>query len=156
MSKIGNWLSAQGKATTEKTKKYVGYEATKKFTAETKEIASTVLSPKKAIENARHETFKQATDRLKVTEEDLKANYKNFALLCFISLGSSLFVLAVGITSVIHAEFFQGFACLSITSFCLANAFKFSFRAFQIKHQKLCGVKSWLQRKKDWLPNPFI
>jgi hypothetical protein len=156
MSKIGKWLSAQRKATADKTKKIVGYETTKKFAADTKEIAVTVLNPKKTIAQARNETFKEAKRRLKVTEEDLKANYKNFAWLCLMSLGFALFLLVIAISSIVHAQLFQALTCMSITAYCLANAFKFSFRAFQIKHQKLCGVKTWLHSKSDWLPYPFI
>jgi hypothetical protein len=155
MNKIGQWFSARSTAATEKAKKFVAYETTKKFATDTKEIAATVLSPKKAVAQARHEKFADAMKRLNVSEDDLKANYRNFAWLCWISLGFSLFLLVVTVASMAQSEIFQGAACLSITAFCLANAFKFSFRAFQIKHQKLCAVKTWYHNKGEWLPNPL-
>lgn len=153
MRKIGQWFSARGTAAADKAKKFVAYETTKKFATDTKEIAVTVLSPKKAVAQARHEKFSDAMKRLNVTEADLKANYRNFAWLCWISLGFSLFLLVVAVAAIAHSELFQGAACLSIAAFCLSNAFKFSFRAFQIKHQKLCAVKNWYHNKGEWLPN---
>ena len=46
-----------------------------------------------------------------------------------------------------------GIATLSILCICLANSFRFSFRAFQIKHQKLCTVKEWFDRGNEWFPS---
>jgi hypothetical protein len=157
MKKIGDWFAKRGQALTYKTKKVVGYEATKQFTSETKEIAVTLLSPKKALHEARSESFSEAVKRLGVTEDDLKRNYRNFAWLCWISVAFAVFSLSIGLSFLIHAHanFFQGAAAVSIGSFCLANGFKFSFRAFQIRHQNLCEVKTWLQSKTEWLPNPF-
>lgn len=156
MSKLKEWFSKRGEAVADKTKKFIGYEATKNFATDTKEIAATVLSPKKAIANARNETFKQAMARLGVTEKDLERNYQNFACLCWISLGFTAFLVTLAIYSFMQADILQALAGISIASFCLASAFKFSFRAFQIRHQNLCSVKTWYERKSEWLPNPKI
>jgi intracellular multiplication protein IcmV len=156
MKKIGEWFAKRGQAATDKTKKIVAFEATKQFTNDTREIAATMLNPSKAIAEARIEKFTEAVKRLGVTEDDLKNNYKNFAWLCWISLSFAVFSLSIGIFFTFHASLLQGVAMVSIAAFSLANAFKFSYRAFQIRHQKLCGVKPWLQRSKEWLPNPFV
>ena len=156
MEKIKQWIGKRSAALADTTKKFTGYEHTKKFSTETKEIASTLLSPKKAIANARHESFKEAMKRLGVNEDDLKMNYRNFAWLCYISLGFAVFLLTLATYSFMKADLLQALAGLSISTFCLASAFKYSFRAFQIKHQNLCDVKTWYGRKHDWLPNPFF
>lgn len=155
MDKIKQWFSNRSTAVVDKAKKFAGYEDIRKLSTETKEFAGVVLSPKKAIASARMETFKGAMKRLRVTESDLKKNYKNFAWLCWISLGFAVFLVSLATYCFLHANLLQGLAGLSIASFCLASAFKYSFRAFQIRHQNLCSVKTWYERKPDWLPNPF-
>lgn len=156
MKKIKQWIANRSTSVVNSAKKFTAYEDTKQFSTATKEIASTLLSPKKAIANARHESFKEAMKRLGVNEDDLKMNYRNFAWLCYISLGFAVFLLTLATYSFMHASLLQALAGLSIATFCLASAFKYSFRAFQIKHQNLCDVKTWYGRKHDWLPNPFF
>lgn len=155
MEKLKQWFGKRSSSLTGTAKKLTGYEDTKKFSTETKEIASTLLSPKKTIANARKESFKEAMIRLGVNEEDLKMNYRNFAWLCWISLGFAVFLISLSTYCVAQGSLLQGLAGLSIASFCLASAFKYSFRAFQIRHQNLCGVKTWYESKPEWLPNPF-
>lgn len=156
MEKLKQWFGKKSSALTDKAKKFTGYEDTKKFSTDTKEIAGTLLSPKKAIASARNETFNEAMKRLGVNEEDLKMNYRNFAWLCWISLAFAVFLISLATYCVTQGSSLQGLAGLSIASFCLASAFKYSFRAFQIRHQNLCSVKTWYERKPDWLPNPFL
>lgn len=155
MDKIKQWFSSRSTAVADKAKKFAGYEDIRKLSTETKEIAGTVLSPKKAIASARKESFKEAMKRLGVTEADLEKNYKNFAWLCWISLGFAVFLLSLATYCFVQFNLLQAFAGLSIASYCIASAFKFSFRAFQIRHQNLCSVKTWYDRKSEWLPNPF-
>lgn len=155
MEKIKQWFSIRSTAVVDKAKKFAGYEDIRKLSTETKEFAGVVLSPKKAIASARKETFREAMKRLGVTEDDIKRNYKNFAWLCWISLAFTVFLLSLAVYCLLQTNFLQGLAGLSIASFCLASAFKYSFRAFQIRHQNLCSVKTWYERKPDWLPNPF-
>jgi len=156
MDKIKNWIGSKSTAVVDKAKKFAGYEDIRKLSTQSKEIAGTVLSPKRAIACARNETFQEAMKRLGVTESDLEKNYRNFALLCWISLGFAVFLLSLATYCLAQLNFLQALAGLSIASFCLASAFKFSFRAFQIRHQNLCGVKTWCERKSEWLPNPLI
>jgi len=156
MTKIRDWFAKRGQAVTDKTKKLVGYETTKQFTSDTKTIATVVLTPKKAIREARNEQFSDAVKRLGVTEDDLKLNYKNFAWLCWVSLAFAIFSLTIGTSFLFHAKVFEGISAISIATFCLANSFKFSFRSFQIKHQSLCSVRTWCATRAEWLPNPLL
>ena len=156
MDKIKQWFINRSTAVVDKAKKFAGYEDIRKLSTQSKEIAGTVLSPKRAIACARNETFQEAMKRLGVTESDLEKNYRNFAWLCWISLGFAIFLLSLAAYCLAQLNFLQALAGLSIASFCLASAFKFSFRAFQIRHQNLCSVKTWYERKSEWLPNPLI
>lgn len=156
MDKIKQWFINRSTAVVDKAKKFAGYEDIRKLSTQSKEIAGTVLSPKRAIACARNETFQEAIKRLGVNESDLEKNYRNFAWLCWISLGFAIFLLSLAAYCLAQLNFLQALAGLSIASFCLASAFKFSFRAFQIRHQNLCSVKTWYERKSEWLPNPLI
>lgn len=156
MDKIKQWFSNRSTAVVDKAKKFAGYEDIRKLSTDTKEFAGVVLSPKKAIASARKESFKEAMKRLGVTERDIEKNYRNFAWLCWISLGFAIFLISLATYCFVQHNFLQALAGLSIASFCIASAFKFSFRAFQIRHQNLCSVKTWYERKSEWLPNTLI
>lgn len=147
------WLKRKGSSTADFGKKIVGAEDIENSFKEIKNMASTVLSPKKQIENAKNETFTDARKRLNVTEIDLLKNYKNFVycfyisfiftVFCFFGLLYNLFV---------NQQFISSIAILAILLLCIANSFKFSFRSFQIKHQKLCSVNEWWSRANEWFP----
>lgn len=150
---ISDWAKRKGSDAKEYAKKIVGTEDIKKSSEDIKKMAKVILSPKKAIENSKKETFIQAKERLKVSDTDISNNYKNmvygfyisfaFGVLCFIGILHSLFV---------RANILSALSMLAILGICLANSFKFSFRAFQIKHQKLCSVKEWWDRAGEWFP----
>lgn len=147
------WLKRKTNDTANFGKKAVGTEDIKKSFEEVKGMAQVVLSPKKQIENAKTESFVDAKKRLKVTDADLIKNYRNyaycfyisllFAVICFLALIYNLFVNQAIVSSL---------AMVAIFLLCLANCFKFSFRSFQIKHQKLCSVNEWWERSQEWFP----
>lgn len=151
--KIGRWAKRKSDNTKKYAKDNVNYEELKDTADNIKDMASVVLSPKETINNARRETFQEAKARLGVTDIDLIQNYKNYAYICYISL---IFT-AICFSFAVYYLFFQkalfgAVVVMSIMALCLANCFKFSFRAFQIKHQKLCSVKEWWERTNEWLP----
>ncbi|MCW5156329.1 hypothetical protein [Burkholderia cenocepacia] len=116
-------------------------------------IAVNTLSPKETIRNSRQETFQEAMTRLGLTEIDLIQNYRSNAFIFYISLffTATCFLGATYYLFVKH-NLLPALAMLSIMLLCLANSFKYSFRAFQIKHRKLCSVKEWWIRENEWFP----
>lgn len=148
------WLKKKGQDSADFGKKVVGADEIKKSVENIKDMAGTVLSPKKLIQNAKTESFVEARMRLKITDEDLLKNYRNFAycfyaslffaILCFIFTAYNLFF---------KQQIVSSLATLAIFLLCMANCFKFSFRSFQIKHQKLSSVKDWWERSSEWFPS---
>ena len=150
---LGNWLKSKGKNSKEYAKKNVNYEEIQETMVEIKDMAQTVLSPKKAIQNARRENFQEAKERLNITDAELIRNYKNFALIVYISLFFSVGCFLGAIYNLFFLKsILPALSMISIMLLCLANAFKFSFRAFQIRHQKLYSVKEWWERANEWIP----
>lgn len=148
------WIKRKGTNAKDFGKKVVGVEEIKKSVENLKDMATTVLSPKKQIENAKKETFVQAVDRLKITDEDLLRTYKNYIYCFYISFLFAVICFGVMIYNLfIRHQIISSLGTLSIFCFCLANCFKFSFRSFQIKHQKLSSVKDWWERAGEWFPN---
>jgi hypothetical protein len=146
-------ISNTGKSTLDVSKKLTGFEDISKNTVEMKKMAQTVLLPTETIKNSRKETFKEAMQRQGVNDIDLVKVYHNYALIFYASIGFSLFCLLFTFYKLfIKSDVFSAFSMVVIMSFCLANAFKFSFRAFQIKHQKLCSVNEWWNRSDEWFP----
>lgn len=152
---IFNWVSKKREDAKVTGKKIVNYDEIKKMNVDIKDMAANVLSPKNVIKNAKQENFQSAKKRLNVTDLDLIKNYNNFVyvlyiflLFCVISIISMFYFL-------LSAQIMSALISISILSFFIANSFKFSFRAFQIKHQKLCSVKEWFDRKEEWFPLPY-
>ncbi len=120
---------------------------------EIKNMANVVLNPKNASKQGKVETFEEAKQRLKLSQEDLKSTYYNFtwmfyiyfifAIMCYFGVVYYLFFAPAKLP----ALSFFGIGC-----FLTAASFKYSFRAFQIKHQKLCSISDWLERKNEWFP----
>lgn len=135
------------------TKKLSGYEQIEENAKEIKGMAQTVLTPSEHIKNAKKESFNKAMQRLSVNELQLIQNYRNFAYIVYISLTFSLICfLAVLYKLFIVRSIMDAIPVLAIMLFCLANSFKYSFRAFQIKHQRLCSVQEWWNRSGEWIP----
>lgn len=107
----------------------------------------------KPSKSNRVETFQEAVIRLNVSDEDLKANYRNNAVSFYVSFTFALVCLGGLFINLFQTH--NTLASLSMASImllCLSNCFRFSFRALQIKHQNLFSPKEWLNRKKEWFP----
>ena len=145
------WIKKKGLNSVDYSKKVLSADEIKKNATDIKDMASILLQPTK---NTKTETFNDAKRRLNVNDLELIQVYKNyvysfyvslaFAIICFTLLMKYLFM---------DNNIMGGIATLSILCICLANSFRFSFRAFQIKHQKLCTVKEWFDRGNEWFPS---
>lgn len=148
-----DWFKRKGTESKEYGEKVFNTKELKENGQEIKKMAKIILSPKEQIKNAHQETFQQAKERLNVNDAQLVLNYRNYVYIFYISIG---FTALCFFTALFYLFFQQAIlsaiASISIMSFCLVNAFKFSFRAFQIKHQKLCSVKEWWDRSEEWFP----
>lgn len=148
------WIKKKGQDSANFGKKVVGADEIKESVENIKHMAETVLSPKKLIQNAKTESFVEARMRLKITDEDLLKNYRNFSYIFYASLFFALLCLVFTFYNLfVKQQIMPSLATLAIFLLCLANCFKFSFRSFQIKHQKLSSVKDWWERSNEWFPS---
>lgn len=150
---VFDWTKKTGSNAKDYAKKLVGAEDIKNSSSHIIKTAKVLLNPNHAIKNAKKETFLQAKERLNVTDIDIIRNYKNMVYGFYISFGFSILCLLGVLHSLfIRMSIFSAFSMLAIMGVCLANSFRFSFRAFQIKHQKLCSAKEWWDRASEWFP----
>lgn len=99
----------------------------------------------------RQETFEQAMQRFNLTEQDvvqIKSRYLYYSLL-FLSLAGVVFLYAFYL--LILKDTFAGWMLgMAVSTLLLANAFRYNFWFFQIKHKKLgCTFDEW------WRGKPF-
>lgn len=134
-------------------KKLSGYDQIEASAKEIKGMAQTILSPTEQIKNAKEETFNAAMKRMSINDVQLVHNYKNFAYIFYISLLFTFICFVVTLYKLfIDRAIMDAIPAMAIMLFCLANSFKYSFRAFQIKKQNLCSVKEWWERSNEWFP----
>ena len=130
----------------------INYAEIKDTTDNIKDMASHVFSPKEQIKNAKVENFENAVAIRGVSDYELISLYKNYSVIFYISIASMVVcLLFIVITAFKGFSILTFLSLLSIMIVCGANAFKFSFRAFQIKHRKLCSIQNYLS-KKDFFP----
>lgn len=147
-----DWAKKKSNNTYEFGKKIIGTEEISKNTNLIKEMIKT-LNPKEIKAKSKNESFLDAKKRLNVSELDIIKNYKNQVYSFYISLGFSLLCFMGTIYNLfILLNIIQSLSMLAIMLISLANCFRFSFRAFQIKHQKLCSIKEWWERSTEWIP----
>jgi intracellular multiplication protein IcmV len=128
-------------------KKWLGadsiQDSTRLLTNSLKQVFTTNI-----ITESSSETFNQVIDRLRLTPEFVKDLSEGYQLLSYVFLiiGLSLFIVGGWL-------FFKVYLSGSIISFSvgvcsLAQAFKYNFWHFQIKHQKLgCSFFEWREGK---------
>ncbi len=149
---IFDWTKKKSASVKETGKKVIGTEDIKNNAVFIGDMAKKLLNPKEVLKDAKQETFLEAKKRLQINEIDLIKNYTNYSRAFYASVLGCMVCLFVLTTNIVNFNILGVAASLSILAVCLANAFKFSFRAFQIKHQKLCPVKDWLDRPGEWFP----
>lgn len=149
---IFDWTKKKASDAKETGKKVIAAEEIKENAVFIGEMAKKLLNPKEVLKDAKQETFLEAKKRLSISEIDLIKNYTNYSRAFYASLIGGMVCLFVLSMNLVNFNIMGIAASLSILAVCAANAFKFSFRAFQIKHQKLCPVKDWLDRPGEWFP----
>ncbi len=98
------------------------------------------------------ENFQDAKQRLNVSDRDIMETYKFYSITFYGSLFILIFSIVFfgyGIFTLSLTKILGGVAGMSIGG---ANAFQYSFRCFQLKHQKLCSHQDWFKRKHEWFP----
>lgn len=97
------------------------------------------------------ETFEEAIDRLKITEEQLKDRKKEFMRLFLIYSMLSILLFCYAIYLAIFKNNWPGTTItFALVIYTLINAFRFHFWIFQINHRKLgCSIKSWFNNNPD-------
>lgn len=94
------------------------------------------------------ETFDEAVDRLNLNEQTLKKRQREFILLVFFFLFLSLSLIAYAIYWATQKTLSPVLICFALCAFCLAQAFRFHFWYFQMKHRKLgCTLNEWLNSR---------
>lgn len=148
-----DWTKRKSKENLDYGKKIIGTEQISETSTYIRQTARKVLSPKEEIQNAKKETFIEAKQRLGVSDADIITNYRNMVYAFYVAFLFSLLCFGIVIYNLFIAINLLGaLSSLAILLVCLSNCFKFSFRAFQIKHQKLCSVNDWWQRATEWFP----
>lgn len=138
------------------TIRLTNYEVNKNVIDETKSYAYYLLHPEIEIENSVTETFLEAKKRLNVTDDDLRLNYVNFAWITLMSLTASVICFVFLLIGIMKSNLPQILVTSAMMLYFLASSFKYSFRAMQIKKQKLISASEWWRNMNEWTPNPFI
>ncbi len=145
------WLKRKGGDVKDYGKKVIGADEIKNNFSYIKEVSQQMLNPKSTV--GKVETFEQAVERKQANPIQISKVYKNMALGFYISMGFSvLLFLLVFYFIFVKGEILPSLSTLAILFLCLVNAFKFSFRAYQIKHKKLYSIKHWWENFNEWFP----
>lgn len=119
---------------------------------EIKNMAKQVFNYKEKIKDAKVENFKEAKERMGLSDVDILESLYSMTKMFYISFYISIPVFCLMIYFVATLELMSAGITLAVLGILLANCFKFSFRAFQIRKKSLCPVSDWLAAKKEWLP----
>lgn len=147
-----DWIGKKKDDVKEEGKRLVGAEEIKKNASFMYSMGKILFNPKEATKNAKRETFLEAKKRLNINENDILQVYKNNVISFYISLLFGLICLFLIFFNAFNLNILGFATSLSIFLICLTQCFKFSFRSFQIRHQKLCSVSDWAKRPGDWFP----
>jgi intracellular multiplication protein IcmV len=93
---------------------------------------------------ARVETFAEAVKRLRLTEQDLAATYRNYLIFTGVFLLLGFATIGFGVYLLLAHTVFGAILSLPTAGLFFVNAFRYHFWAFQIKHRKLgCTFAEW-------------
>jgi intracellular multiplication protein IcmV len=125
---------------------WLGVNELKNNTAAMWSIIKGIVTPEKTD---RVETFEEAMQRLHLTEQDVENNKNTYYLY---ALGFLVLGIAAFLSSFYYLFYHQTISgCLlglAVTAFLFAQAFRYHFWYFQIKHRKLgCTFAEWRQGK---------
>lgn len=113
------------------------------------------LNPVGAYERAkaksRNESFKEAYDRLNLTEEDLIRTYKFSVFMSRLGIALFVFCLALAFYFLFQGKVLNGLPMLSFCFVNLAIQHKYSFRAYQVSKRKLGNHDEFLKDYHNWV-----
>lgn len=117
----------------------------------TKVIGSTLKTTFTPDQATRSETFEEAMSRLKVSDADLQSLTTRYGWYTLLFLGLSLISFIVGFYYLFAYHTISGwFLAIAVSLLFGANAFRYNFWYFQIKHRKLgCTVAEWWSGKLE-------
>lgn len=101
--------------------------------------------------NSRTETFKDAYERLNLTEHDLIESLKFSVLMSRTAIALFFTCLLFGFNFIINGNFVVGFPIISMCFLHIAVQHRYAFRAYQIKKRRLGNHKEFLQDSHEWL-----
>jgi hypothetical protein len=133
------------------TKKVVGYESIKETSTYIRDMGRIAFIPKHKRSVVRVETFEEAQTRLGVSDEQIADVKRTYTISFYVSFFFALACLGLTCLYFARSDIIGILSSLSIMCLCLANSFRFSFRAFQIKHRSLCSASVWCN-SKQWFP----
>ena len=121
---------------------WLGYDLLKTQTLTTWNFLKDLFAPAQVVHE---ETFEQAMERMKVTEADIQKISQNYAIYKVFFLLLAVLMFFYGFFLLIHHHTFGGWMLsMAVTALLGAQAFRFSFWHFQIKHRKLgCTFAEW-------------
>lgn len=99
-----------------------------------------------------HESFAEAYARHGLDEKTFKKIYRNFVLNCWISGAFALFGMGLTAYNAGAGEHLTAIYGIAFTGLCLANAFRYSYRAFQLRHREFLSVSDWKNAPQEWIP----
>lgn len=134
-------------------KNVTNFDYLKEQNKDLKDVALKVFSTKNILKNAKKETFVNAQKRLGLKEIDMlevyramSINFYTYLIISFILFFIALYTLFIAKLAVATV------VVLTIIGISLANCFRYSFRAFQVKNRKLCPVLDWY-KSGEYLPD---
>lgn len=100
--------------------------------------------PQQAI---KAESFKEAANKLDISDENLLAKQKALFRLSMIMVGAAGLILVYMGYQLFYGSFKAAMVSLVVTLIALALAFRYHFWYFQIKHRKLgCTFNEWYRQ----------
>lgn len=123
--------------------KWLGYDYLKRTTKSTYTSAKELFTPAQA---EREESFKEAMQRLNITEEDLKQREKEFFRLFVVYLIFATAIFFYGVFIALNGNLMGFVISFCLTLYALSHAFRHHFWMFQIKNRKLgCSLQDWFR-----------
>lgn len=131
-----------GKLIDVRVDKWISWDYLLETTDRFKVLLLDVALPKRATYA---ETFEEAMSRLDLTEADLKQRQREFLRLFYFFLILAVCVIIYGLHTALKGHLLPSLIAFCLSLYALAQAFRFHFWLFQIKHRKLgCSIKEWL------------
>lgn len=134
------------------TKPLSSLKQTKGVLVDIKNSLNPIGSYKRAKEKSRTETFGEACMRLNVNNEMLLNQYNSFVVMSKLALVICAVLLFLSFYNLIISNYLVAPMLFSMSIFNLSVCHRYTFRAYQIKKNKLGNHEDFLKDKSAWLP----